>query len=48
MLGERTGKRFRLGDRIIVELVRVDLEQARIDFTLAGQQASPSAPRRRR
>jgi len=48
MLGERTGKRFRLGDRIMVELVRVDLEQARIDFTLAGAQASPSARRRRR
>jgi ribonuclease R len=47
LLGERTGKRFRLGDRICVELVRVDLEQARIDFTLSGQQARPR-PRRRR
>lgn len=32
--GERTGKKFRLGDRLRVKLVRVDLETARIDFTL--------------
>ncbi|MGH8677050.1 MAG: ribonuclease R family protein, partial [Burkholderiales bacterium] len=36
LLGERTGQRFRLGDRISVQLVRVDLEQSRIDFVLAG------------
>jgi ribonuclease R len=48
MLGERTGKRYRLGDRICVELVRVDLEQARIDFRLAGQEAPATAPARRR
>ena len=47
LLGERTGKRFRLGDRVAVELVRVDLEQARIDFTLAGQEARPVRRRRR-
>src|SRR3954447_12795431 len=34
LLGERTGKRFRLGDRIPVKLVRVDLETAKIDFVL--------------
>ena len=34
LLGERTGKRFRLGDPIPVKLVRVDLETARIDFVL--------------
>ncbi len=32
--GERTRRRFRLGDRVGVKLVRVDLEQMRIDFTL--------------
>ena len=37
LLGERSGTRFRLGDRVAVELVRVDLEQARIDFTLVGE-----------
>jgi ribonuclease R len=34
LLGERTGKRFRLGDRIPVKLVRVDLETTKIDFVL--------------
>ncbi len=35
LLGERTGKRFRLGDRFKVKLVRVDLETARLDFVPA-------------
>lgn len=34
MLGERTGQRFRLGDRVTVKLVRADLESNKIDFTL--------------
>ena len=34
LLGERNGRRFRLGDRIGVKLVRVDLETAKIDFVL--------------
>jgi ribonuclease R len=36
MLGERTGKRFRLGDRLQVKLVKADLESGKIDFVLAG------------
>jgi ribonuclease R len=32
LLGERTGKRYRLGDRIQVQLVRVDMESSKIDF----------------
>ncbi len=35
LLGERTGKRFRLADRMKVKLVRVDLESRKIDFVLA-------------
>jgi ribonuclease R len=35
MLGERTGKRYRLADRIKVKLVRVDLDSRRIDLVLA-------------
>lgn len=35
MLGERTSQRYRLGDRLKVKLVRVDLERARIDFVPA-------------
>jgi len=38
MLGERSGKRFRLGDRVRVRVVRADLETGRIDFVLAAQQ----------
>ena len=37
LLGERTGKRYRLSDRIRVRLVRVDLETSKIDFVLAEQ-----------
>ena len=32
LLGERTGKQFRIGDRLSVKLVRVDLETSKIDF----------------
>lgn len=42
MLGERTGQRYRLGDRIRVKLVRADLESNKIDFVLA----QPDAPLR--
>ncbi|MGB8433113.1 MAG: ribonuclease R [Burkholderiales bacterium] len=33
--GSRSGRSFRLGDRVRVKLVRVDLEAGRIDFVLA-------------
>ena len=32
LLGERSGKRYRLADRMTVKLVRVDLETRKIDF----------------
>jgi ribonuclease R len=35
LFGERTGKRFRLADRMTVKLVRVDLESRKIDFVPA-------------
>ena len=37
MAGERTGKRYRLSDRVRVQLVRVDLDQNKIDFRLAEE-----------
>lgn len=35
MVGERSGKRYRLSDRVSVQLVRVDLATNKIDFRLA-------------
>ncbi len=37
MLGERTGKRYRLGDRVKVKVVRVDMESTKVDFSLIGE-----------
>jgi ribonuclease R len=36
MLGERTGVRFRLGDRLTIKVAHVDLETSKIDFTLVS------------
>ena len=35
LVGERTGTRYRLGDRVRVRLVRVDLDTTKIDFQLS-------------
>jgi ribonuclease R len=35
LVGERTRQRYRLGDRLRVKLVRVDLDTSKIDFVLA-------------
>jgi ribonuclease R len=35
LTGERTNRRYRLGDRLRVKLVRVDLDTTKIDFVLA-------------
>jgi ribonuclease R len=37
MIGERTGTRFRLGDRLRVKVARVDMETSKIDFVLAQE-----------
>ena len=41
MVGERTGRRFRLADRVRVKVMRADLETNKIDFKLV--EASPPA-----
>jgi ribonuclease R len=46
LLGERTGKRYRLADRIKVKLVRVDLETRKIDLVPAEQESGGRRERR--
>lgn len=46
MLGERTGKRFRLGDRVCVRLVKADLESNRIDFVLVERETGYGSDRK--
>jgi ribonuclease R len=43
LVGERTGQRFRLGDRLMVRVTRVDMETSKIDFVLAQAKDLPSA-----
>jgi ribonuclease R len=44
MNGERTGKSFRLADRITVKVARVDLETTKIDFVLVDSGTSTAVP----
>src|SRR4030065_2442858 len=37
LLGERTGQRYRLGDRVQVRVVMVDMESTKVDFVLHGE-----------
>lgn len=46
--GERTGKKFRLGDPIRVKVTRVDLDDKFIDFALADEVPAPAAKRRKK
>ncbi|HEX8963107.1 MAG TPA: ribonuclease R [Rhodocyclaceae bacterium] len=47
MVGERTGRRYRLSDRVRVQLARVDLDQNKIDFRLVEEKwEEPQAARR--
>jgi len=49
LLGERTRRSFRLGDELQVRVVRVDVDEARIDFELAtdGKRAPRARGKRR-
>ena len=46
MVGERSARRFRLSDRVRVQLIRVDMEANKIDFRLADTPLSVSAKKR--
>jgi ribonuclease R len=45
LLGERTGKQYRIGDRVKIKIARVDLETTKMDFALVEEkQSKESAP----
>ncbi|HEY2863459.1 MAG TPA: ribonuclease R [Casimicrobiaceae bacterium] len=46
MSGERSGRIYRLADRIMVKVARVDLESTKIDFILAGGEVA-SGPKKK-
>ncbi len=46
--GERTGINYRLGDSVNVRVVRVDLDEKKIDFELAKKQIAMKKPKKRR
>ncbi len=41
IIGERSGLRFKLGDKVTVKVVRADLEQSRIDLLLINNEIKP-------
>jgi len=49
LLGERTNRSFRLGDALNVKLVRVSLDDKKIDLALVGAESSKkAAPKRKK
>ncbi len=44
MVGERTGVRYRLGDRMTVKVVRVDMETSKIDFSMVNKSSESTTP----
>jgi ribonuclease R len=47
MNGERSGKVYRLADRIMVKVARVDLESTKIDFVLADDETAAGGPKKK-
>ena len=46
LVGERGGKTFRLGDRVLIQVARVDKELRKIDFTLVRRMSRSRTPPR--
>jgi len=48
LFGRRHKKRYRLGDRVRVEVARVDIQRRMLDFRLAADQPQPERPREKK
>jgi ribonuclease R len=48
LVGEHSKQQLRLGDAVTVRVVRVDLDEAKIDLELVGQQSRPERAKPRR
>ncbi|MDH1264210.1 ribonuclease R [Pseudomonas sp. GD03944] len=48
LAGERSGRNFRLGDSVAVKVMRVDLDERKIDFEIAQDAVDPAGTRKRR
>ncbi|EIK96455.1 ribonuclease R [Pseudomonas sp. M47T1] len=48
LAGERTGRSFRLGDTVEVQVMRVDLDERKIDFGMSDKAASAPVGRKHR
>ena len=46
LVGERSGERYTLGDKLTVRVARVDPSERKIDFELVGKSAAAFHPRR--
>lgn len=40
LLGERTGRQYRIGDRVKIKIARVDLETTKMDFALVDEKSA--------
>jgi ribonuclease R len=43
LIGRRKGRHFRLGDKVKVEVARVDVDRRELDFNMIGPLESPEA-----
>ena len=48
LVGERTRKVYRLADKVVVKVMRVDLDERKIDFELVDSNAAPATTKKKR
>ncbi|MEK4230589.1 ribonuclease R [Solibacillus sp. FSL H8-0538] len=47
MIGERTGRQFRIGDEVTIRVANVTIEESSVDFEIVGMVSSGSRPSRK-